>query len=145
MDREFSALAQEALDRLPPSTRRPFVVDLDDPEYKGNGFRFGFIEYEDFLASGDPTFEPLKPSNEWDAIALNYTSGTTGVPKGVVTHHRGAYLVSAGNALTWDMPLFSKYLWTLPMFHCNGWNFLWTVCLRASEHICLRSVETECV
>ena len=93
------------------------------------------------MAAGDPEFAWALPADEWDAIALNYTSGTTGNPKGVVLHHRGAYLNAVNNVVTWDMPHFPVYLWTLPMFHCNGWCFPWTVALKAGTNVCLRKVE----
>ena len=99
------------------------------------------MDYEAFLASGDPDFAGLTPDDEWDAIALNYTSGTTGNPKGVVYHHRGAYLNALGNILVWSMRTHPVYLWTLPMFHCNGWCFPWTVTALAGTHVCLRRVE----
>ncbi len=99
------------------------------------------MDYEAFLAEGDPDFAGLTPDDEWDAIALNYTSGTTGNPKGVVYHHRGAYLNALGNILVWGMRTHPVYLWTLPMFHCNGWCFPWTVTALAGTHVCLRRVE----
>jgi fatty-acyl-CoA synthase len=120
--------------------KRPFVVDIDDDLATG-GELLGEIEYEDFLATGDPDFEWHLPGDEWDAIALNYTSGTTGNPKGVVLHHRGAYINAVSNILTWPMPHFPVYLWTLPMFHCNGWCFPWTLALIAGTSVCLRRVE----
>jgi fatty-acyl-CoA synthase len=101
----------------------------------------GDLSYEQLLDEGDPSFQPLLPKDEWQAIALNYTSGTTGRPKGVVVHHRGAYLNAIGDILAWDMPLHPTYLWTLPMFHCNGWCFPWAICLQAGTHVCLRKVE----
>src|SRR5690606_4338407 len=116
-DRELSDTVGRALQMV---GRRPLVIDIDDP-LGGAGERLGEAGYEDFLASGDPRFEWSLPPDEWDAIALNYTSGTTGNPKGVVLHHRGAYLNAVNNVVTWAMPHFPVYLWTLPMFHCNGW------------------------
>ena len=138
-DREFAGTIAAALDLLPPA-ERPFVVDIDDPAAPP-GARLGEIEYETFLAGGDPGFAYQAPPDEWDAIALNYTSGTTGRPKGVVTHHRGAYLNALGNVLSWSMPRHPVYLWTLPMFHCNGWCFPWSVTAQAGTHVCLRRVE----
>jgi fatty-acyl-CoA synthase len=120
---------------------KPLVIDHDDPEYGGPGERLGEIEYEEFLKEGDPAYAWQMPDDEWDAISLNYTSGTTGDPKGVVVHHRGAYLNAIGQALACEMPLHPVYLWTLPMFHCNGWTFTWGVTLQAGTHICLRRVE----
>jgi fatty-acyl-CoA synthase len=140
-DRELSAVVGKALHLL---ERRPLVVDIDDPLASG-GERLGEIEYEALLESGDPAFEWALPGDEWDAIALNYTSGTTGNPKGVVLHHRGAYLNAVSNALAWGMPHFPTYLWTLPMFHCNGWCFPWTVALMAGTNVCLRKVEAAAV
>ncbi len=138
-DREFAGTVSAALALLPPE-RRPLVVDIDDP-LAPLGARLGKVEYEAFLAGGDPDFTPPGPEDEWDAIALNYTSGTTGRPKGVVTHHRGAYLNAVGNLLAWSMPRHPVYLWTLPMFHCNGWCFPWSVTAMAGTHVCLRRVE----
>jgi fatty-acyl-CoA synthase len=118
------------------------VIDIDDPEFPA-GRSVGDITYEAFLAEGDPDFAWSSPPDEWDAIALNYTSGTTGNPKGVVYHHRGAYLNAISNVLNWDMPQQPIYLWSLPMFHCNGWCFPWTVAERAGTNICLRRVEAK--
>ena len=136
-DREFSKLAKEA---LALAKRKPLVVDYDDPEFTGAGERLGAIDYEYFLAAGDADFAWKMPDDEWDAISLNYTSGTTGDPKGVVYHHRGAYLLAIGNVLTGSMDKHSVYLWTLPMFHCNGWCFPWTISVVAGTHVCLRQV-----
>ena len=136
-DRECAAIVGPALAQLDTP---PKVIDIDDVLGPG-GARLGEIEYEDFLASGDPAFEGSLPADEWDAIALNYTSGTTGNPKGVVLHHRGAYLNAVSNVVTWSMPQFPVYLWTLPMFHCNGWCFPWTVALQDGVNVCLRRVE----
>ena len=119
-DREFSKVVKDALARC---KAQPLVVDYDDPEYTGAGERFGNLDYEDLLREGDPDFSWLMPADEWDAIALNYTSGTTGDPKGVVYHHRGAYLLAIANVITCGMAKHPVYLWTLPMFHCNGWCF----------------------
>ena len=140
VDREFSALAAAALKLI---KTKPLVVDYDDPEYSGPGERIGAIEYEDFVASGDETYQRAAPHDEWDAIALNYTSGTTGDPKGVVYHHRGANLLAVGNVVTADMGRHPVYLWTLPMFHCNGWCFPWSISVKAGTHVCLRQVRAK--
>ncbi len=137
VDREFSALAEGALTH---AKVQPFVVDMDDPEYDGAGERIGAIEYEELLATGDPEFNWQLPADEWQAISLNYTSGTTGNPKGVVYHHRGAYLLAMGNVVTAGMTDKSVYLWTVPMFHCNGWIFTWSMSVIAGTHVCLRRV-----
>jgi fatty-acyl-CoA synthase len=137
VDREFSKLAKEA---LALAKGKPLVVDYDDPEFTGAGERLSELGYEDFLAAGDADFAWKMPDDEWDAISLNYTSGTTGDPKGVVYHHRGAYLLAIGNVLTGSMGKHCVYLWTLPMFHCNGWCFPWTVSVVAGTHVCLRQV-----
>ena len=142
VDREFSGVMQAAL-KL--TQVRPLVVDVDDPEYGGAGMRIGTIEYEDFLADGDAEFAWPHPQDEWQAIALGYTSGTTGNPKGVVTHHRGAYLNATSNAVVWNLPHFASYLWTLPMFHCNGWCFPWTLAAIAGTSVCLRKVEAQAI
>jgi fatty-acyl-CoA synthase len=137
-DREFSGTIKAAL----ATTRvKPFVIDVDDPEYTGPGEALGGIGYEAFLAEGTPDYPNRGIPDEWRAISLNYTSGTTGNPKGVVYHHRGAYLNAVGNVLTWGMPLHPVYLWTLPMFHCNGWCFPWTIAAQAGVNVCLRRVE----
>ncbi len=136
-DREYSKVIKDALGL---AKVRPRVIDYDDPEYSGPGERLGDTEYEDFLRQGDPDFSWAMPADEWDAIALNYTSGTTGDPKGVVYHHRGAYLLAMGNVLTCAMGRHPVYLWTLPMFHCNGWCFPWTISIVAGVHVCLRQV-----
>jgi fatty-acyl-CoA synthase len=136
-DTEFAPVVEEALARL---ERKPLVVDIIDPAGPG-GARLGSIDYEAFLAGGDPAFAEIIPADEWDAIALNYTSGTTGNPKGVVYHHRGAYLNALGNILVWGLRQHPIYLWTLPMFHCNGWCFPWTITALAGTHVCLRRVE----
>ena len=138
-DREFSATVKAAL-KLAKS--RPIVIDVVDELYEG-GERLGDIEYEDFLDLADPGFEWTFPPDEWDAIALNYTSGTTGNPKGVVYHYRGAYLNAINNILDWSMPKHPVYLWTLPMFHCNGWCFNWTLAAAAGTSVCLRKVEAK--
>jgi fatty-acyl-CoA synthase len=136
-DREYAKVIKEALGL---AKVKPRVIDYDDPEYAGPGERLGEMEYEDFLQQGDPDFPWAMPADEWDAIALNYTSGTTGDPKGVVYHHRGAYLLAMGNVLTCAMGRHPVYLWTLPMFHCNGWCFPWTVSIVGGVHVCLRQV-----
>jgi len=137
IDREFSRVMKDA---LALAKVKPYVIDYDDPEFSGAGDRIGAIEYEAFLASGDPDFAWAMPPDEWDAIALNYTSGTTGDPKGVVYHHRGAYLLATGNIVTCSMAKHPVYLWTLPMFHCNGWCFPWSISVAAGTHVCLRQV-----
>jgi len=136
-DTEFSPVIGRALALL---ADKPLVIDIADPAGPG-GERLGMLDYEALLASGDPNFTELAPNDEWDAIALNYTSGTTGNPKGVVYAHRGTYLNALGNILVWGMPPHPVYLWTLPMFHCNGWCFPWTVTALAGTHVCLRRVE----
>ena len=138
-DGEFSPVVEKALSLM---DKKPIVIDVDDPAFAG-GKRLGLIEYEDFLHGGDPEYAWKNPDDEWDAIALNYTSGTTGDPKGVVYHHRGAYLNAISNILNWGMPHHAVYLWTLPMFHCNGWCFPWTVAERAGVNVCLRRVEAK--
>ena len=141
-DREFSPVMAKALDILKNQfSRSVVVVDVCDSEYAGPGEQLGQFEYEAWLASHQPLTTLEGPQNEWDAIAVSYTSGTTGDPKGVVTHHRGAYLNAVSNVATWTMPHFPTYLWTLPMFHCNGWCFPWTVAMLAGTHVCLRRVE----
>ncbi|HWS74648.1 MAG TPA: acyl-CoA synthetase [Quisquiliibacterium sp.] len=146
VDREFSAVVAEALAQLREQGHRlPYVVDVDDPEYTGPGERIGAVEYETFIASGDPGFAPRYPEDEWDAIGLNYTSGTTGNPKGVVVHHRGAYLNAIANVVAWNLPRHPVYLWTLPMFHCNGWCFPWTLAAVAGTNVCLRKVDAQLI
>src|SRR6202140_2665001 len=136
-DREFSKVVKDA---LAACKAKPLVIDYDDPEFSGPGERLSNLEYEDFLREGDPGFAWLMPQDEWDAISLNYTSGTTGDPKGVVYHHRGAYLLAMANVITCAMGKHPVYLWTLPMFHCNGWCFPWTLSVVAGTHVCLRQV-----
>ena len=136
-DREFSGVMKQA---LALAKTKPLVIDYDDPEYTGPGERLGAIEYEALVAGGDPHFPGIMPRDEWDAIALNYTSGTTGDPKGVVYHHRGAYLLAMGNLLTGNLGRAPVYLWTLPMFHCNGWCFPWSIVLAGGVQVCLRQV-----
>ena len=142
VDREFSATAKEAIAGL---EREILVIDIDDPEYDGPGERLSFTEYELFLSEGDPEFSWELPSDEWNAIALNYTSGTTGNPKGVVFHHRGAYLNALGNLMSFSLDYNSAYLWTLPMFHCNGWTFTWAVTAACGTHVCLRRVDPQLI
>ena len=137
-DPEFAAIVRPALDRL--EGEKPLIIDALDPEYPSTEC-LGSIEYEAFLETGKPDFEWSLPADEWDAIALNYTSGTTGNPKGVVYHHRGAYLNAASNIISWGMPQHAVYLWTLPMFHCNGWCFPWTIAANAGVNVCLRKID----
>jgi len=139
-DREFSAAVKAALEL---ASVKPLVIDYDDPEFAGPGERLGAIEYEAFLGEGDPDFAWSPPQDEWDAIALNYTSGTTGDPKGVVYHHRGAYLLAMGNIIVGSMGQHPVYLWALPMFHCNGWCFPWSLSIVAGTHVCLRAVRAK--
>jgi fatty-acyl-CoA synthase len=138
-DTEFSQTVKKAL-ALAKSP--PFVVDVDDPQGPG-GERLGTVLYDAFIADGDRAFDWQPPADEWDAISLNYTSGTTGNPKGVVYHHRGAYLNALSNIVDWGMPRHAVYLWTLPMFHCNGWCFVWTMAANAGTNVCLRRVEAK--
>jgi fatty-acyl-CoA synthase len=141
-DSEFGGVMREALRILRETHGRELlVVDICDSEWTGSSERVGTLEYESWLAAHQPLAVLPGPQDEWDAIAVSYTSGTTGDPKGVVTHHRGAYLNAVCNANTWSMPQFPVYLWTLPMFHCNGWCFPWTVAMQAGTHVCLRKVE----
>ncbi|MGH8715499.1 MAG: acyl-CoA synthetase, partial [Burkholderiales bacterium] len=140
-DREFSATIAKALATL---DKKLLVIDVDDPEFKG-GELLGEMDYEAFLKTGDVDFAWSFPEDEWDAISLNYTSGTTGNPKGVVYHHRGAYLNAVSNIIDWGMPRHSVYLWTLPMFHCNGWCFPWTMAANAGTNVCLRRVDAKLV
>jgi len=142
VDREFAPAAKAAVARL----QRPVeIVDVLDPIYEGPGERLARIDYEQFIAAGDAQFAWKLPGDEWDAITLNYTSGTTGNPKGVVYHHRGAYLNAVSNILVWAMPHHPVYLWTLPMFHCNGWCFPWTVPAQAGVNVCLRKVDAKLI
>ncbi|QKV20477.1 acyl-CoA synthetase [Oricola thermophila] len=145
VDREFSAVMASALKR---AERNPLVINYDDPDYPDDapfpkGEPIGSLEYEDFIAGGDPDFEWAMPDDEWDAISLNYTSGTTGNPKGVVYHHRGAALMGYANVIASGMGRHPVYLWTLPMFHCNGWCFPWTLSVQAGTHVCLRWVRAK--
>ncbi|MEP4770711.1 MAG: acyl-CoA synthetase [Roseibium sp.] len=136
-DREYAPVMKEA---LALATVNPTVIDYSDPEFPQDGERLGKLDYEDFLQSGDPDYAWHLPDDEWDAISLNYTSGTTGNPKGVVYHHRGAYLLAQANVITASMAKHPAYLWTLPMFHCNGWCFPWSLSVVAGTHVCLRWV-----
>jgi fatty-acyl-CoA synthase len=146
LDREFSLTVKAALDQLKAQGKPlPRIIDVDDALYSGPGEPLGAQEYETFLAEGDPAFAGIMPEDEWDAIGLNYTSGTTGNPKGVVVHHRGAYLNAVGNVLSWAMPRHPVYLWTLPMFHCNGWCFPWTLAAVAGTQVCLRKIDPELI
>lgn len=144
VDPEFSAVMAKAL-KLRQHQRDVLVIDTEDALYTGQTERIGSLRYEDFVASGDPDFAWQMPLDEWQAIALNYTSGTTGNPKGVVYHHRGAAMNAVSNILEWDMPKHAVYLWTLPMFHCNGWCFPWTVAARAGVNVCLRRVDPKAI
>lgn len=138
-DKEFSPLVKKALRMIP---HKPLVIDIDDPNFN-DGELIGELNYEQLLNEGDHDFEPLRPNNEWDAITLNYTSGTTGDPKGVVYHYRGAYLNAVSNVMSWCMGEHPVYLWTLPMFHCNGWCFPWSIAATAGTSISLRHVRAE--
>jgi fatty-acyl-CoA synthase len=140
VDREFAGVMASAL-KL--AKGRPLVIDYDDPEYDGSGERIGSVDYEALVAECDETDQRSAPLDEWDAISLNYTSGTTGDPKGVVYHHRGANLLAMGNVVTGDMGRHPIYLWTLPMFHCNGWCFPWSISVKAGTHVCLRQVRAK--
>lgn len=137
VDSELMPLLLDALKLL---KLKPLVIQYDDPEFSGIRTETDAQDYEAFLSCGDPEFKWLMPKDEWDAISISYTSGTTGDPKGVVSHHRGAYLLAQGNALTTSMDKHAVYLWTLPMFHCNGWCFPWTMSVIIGTHVCLRQV-----
>ncbi|MEP7173842.1 MAG: acyl-CoA synthetase [Aestuariivirga sp.] len=143
VDKEFSGLAKNAIQLM--KGHKPIVVDYVDPEFPVEGERLSSIEYEQFIAGGEADFEWLWPVDEWEAISLNYTSGTTGNPKGVVYHHRGAYLMGSGNVLAGNLPRHPVYLWTLPMFHCNGWCFPWAISVVAGTHVTLRWVRSNLV
>ena len=144
VDPEFAEVMKKAL-ALRKGKRPLLVIDVEDGLYSGPVKRIGSTTYDAFVATGDADFAWALPADEWDAIALNYTSGTTGNPKGVVYHHRGAAVNAVSNILEWDMPKFATYLWTLPMFHCNGWCFPWTVAARAGVNVCLRKVEAKAI
>jgi fatty-acyl-CoA synthase len=138
-DKEFSPIVKKALRMIP---HKPLVIDIDDPNFT-EGQLIGSLTYDQLLDEGDNDFEPLRPNNEWDAITLNYTSGTTGDPKGVVYHYRGAYLNAVSNVMSWSMAEHPVYLWTLPMFHCNGWCFPWSIAATAGTSVSLRHVRAE--
>ncbi|MEQ6887780.1 acyl-CoA synthetase [Halomonas sp. CS7] len=140
VDPEFADVIEAAVAGL---AHKPLLIDVDDALFEGEARRIGEVEYEALLASGDPDYTYTLPQDEWQAISLNYTSGTTGKPKGVVYHHRGAYLNAVSNILEWAMPHHPVYLWTLPMFHCNGWCFPWTIAARAGVSVCLRRVDPQ--
>jgi fatty-acyl-CoA synthase len=140
VDREFAATIRRA---LATCKARPLLIDYDDPEFTGVGEKLGDLDYEQLLGEGDAQYSYDAPRDEWDAISLNYTSGTTGDPKGVVYHHRGANLLALGNVVTADMGRHPVYLWTLPMFHANGWCFPWSISVKAGVHICLRQVRAK--
>ncbi|GAB2915783.1 acyl-CoA synthetase [Paralcaligenes sp. KSB-10] len=142
VDKEFGPLVAQALKQVDHPV---LIIDVDDSQYTGPGERIGTLDYEALLATGDPHYAWQPPADEWNAICLNYTSGTTGNPKGVVYHHRGAYTNAISNILEWDMPKHAVYLWTLPMFHCNGWCFPWTVAARAGVNVCLRKVDAQAI
>jgi len=144
VDAELTAVAARAL-ALRQSSAPLLVIQAEDALYGPAVEQIGERTYEDFIAAGDPEFAWQLPGDEWDAIALNYTSGTTGNPKGVVYHHRGAAMAAVSNLLEWDMPKHPVYLWTLPMFHCNGWCFPWAVAARAGVNVCLRRVEAAAI
>lgn len=141
MDRAFIPLAEAALALAEVA---PLFIVYDDPGHAGSETgELPSVDYSAFIARGDPDFAWLMPEDEWDAISLSYTSGTTGDPQGVVSHHRGAYLLAQGNALIANLPRHAVYLWTLPMFHCNGWAFPWTMAVVFGTHVCLREVRAE--
>ena len=140
-DREFSTVVQQAINKL---VNKPLVIDIDDPAFDGGEF-IGDLTYEQFLAEGDDDFTWVRPDDEWDAISLNYTSGTTGDPKGVVYHYRGAYLNAVSNILSWEMGSHPVYLWTLPMFHCNGWCFPWAIAATAGVSVSVRHVRADAI
>ncbi len=144
VDPEFAAVMAKAIS-LRQTQRDILVIDTEDALYTGNVQRIGSLTYDELVASGSPDFEWLMPADEWQAISLNYTSGTTGNPNGVVYHHRGAAMNAVSNILEWDMPKHAVYLWTLPMFHCNGWCFPWTVAARAAVNVCLRRVDPKAI
>jgi fatty-acyl-CoA synthase len=143
VDTEISGLMKEALAAL--KGPKPIVVDYHDKQFVAEGGRLGSIDYESFIANGDADFAWAMPQDEWDAISLNYTSGTTGNPKGVVCHHRGAYLIAIGNVLTQQMGKHPVYLWTLPMFHCNGWGYPWSISVIGGTHVTLRAVRAKAI
>ena len=142
-DTEFSGILKDALALM--KGPKPIVVDYHDQEFVRDAARLGALDYESFIANGDPDFAWAMPEDEWDAISLNYTSGTTGNPKGVVCHHRGAYLIAIGNVLTQEMAKHPVYLWTLPMFHCNGWGYPWSLSVVGGTHVTLRAVRAKAI
>jgi len=142
VDPEFADVVRDAVSGL---AKPPLIIDVADAEFRGDAQAIGEIEYEALLAEGDPEYAYRLPDDEWSAISLNYTSGTTGKPKGVVYHHRGAYLNAVSNILEWAMPHHPVYLWTLPMFHCNGWCFPWTIAANAGVNVCLRKVDPKAI
>ncbi len=142
VDPEFVPVAKEALSLI---SQEIYIIDVADIEFDGENQKFGQVEYEDWLAQGDADFEWQLPQDEWDAISLNYTSGTTGNPKGVVYHHRGAYINAASNIIACGMTPRATYLWTLPLFHCNGWCFAWTIAANGGTNICLRKIDPELI
>ena len=142
VDREYSAVVKQALTL---AKVKPTIIDYDDKEFPQTGERLGVIDYDGFVAGGDPQFNWRQPADEWEAISLNYTSGTTGNPKGVVYHHRGAALMCYANSQASSLGKFPVYLWTLPMFHCNGWCFTWTLALVSGTHVCLRWVRPKAI
>ncbi len=142
VDPEFVPVAKEALALI---SQEIYIIDVADIEFDGESQKIGQAEYEDWLAQGDTDFEWHLPQDEWDAISLNYTSGTTGNPKGVVYHHRGAYINAASNIIACGMTPRATYLWTLPLFHCNGWCFAWTIAANGGTNICLRKIDPELI
>ena len=145
VDREFGEVVEQALDIARDTlAQAPLVITIDDPAY-ADGKAIGEISYDEFIARGDARFDWQPPEDEWDAISLNYTSGTTGNPKGVVYHHRGASQNAINNILAWDIPRHCSYLWTLPMFHCNGWCFPWTLAAQAGTSVCMRQVRADTI
>ena len=142
VDREFAPVMKEA---LAMAKVKPSVIDFNDSEYPQTPLALSDVDYDAFVVQGDPNFKWYWPDDEWDAVSLNYTSGTTGNPKGVVYHHRGATLMCYSNAIATAMSTHAVYLWTLPMFHCNGWCFPWTVTMMAGTHICLRWVRAKAI
>ena len=146
VDPEFSGVMKKALAMAKAESPRDIlVIDVIDKEYEGASEKLGSVDYDTFIAGGDPNHAWRMPKDEWESICLNYTSGTTGNPKGVVYHHRGAAINAVSNILEWDMPKHPVYLWTLPMFHCNGWCFPWTVAARAGVNVCLRRVDAKSI
>ncbi len=141
VDKEFSSIIAESVKN---SKIKPILIDIDDPHVSG-GELIGLLDYEQFLATGSKEFKIVEPLDEWDTISINYTSGTTGEPKGVVYHFRGAYLNALGNAIEWDMSIRPVYLWTLPMFHCNGWCFPWTIAAKVGTNVCIRTVNARTI